>query len=986
MNLKVRSCSRILAMIMAIALIFSDSALQAFAFDKLADGNSSYAVDEQEALSMPEANDFELNSNVQLTDEKDDPQWGREHGYGIEDQDDISDVDNNAFTMYTSKYDGYSKTTGIDVSKWQGSINWSQVKAAGMDFAIIRVGYRGADSGSLSTDSTYATNLSGAQNAGIKMGVYIFSQAITPEEAREEARYAMSLVKGYNISLPIVMDFEFASNGGNNGRLYNAHLSKDAATAVCLAFCETVKAGGYEPMVYANKSMLTSNLNAGQISSKYKIWLAHYVSNTDYAGDYTFWQYSDKGSVSGISGNVDMNYWYHIPQNRKITYVLDGGTNDSRNPSGYTEGTNDITLYDATRDGYVFRGWYTDEAKTKKITKITSSTTGDLTLYAKWELNAYIIKYDANAKPLDRKASGSTKDSYMEFGKDSNKLRPNGYKVAGYKFIGWNTRSDGKGHAFGNSSNNGEETIGTYFEKNGQAKKIGDTITLYAQWQPVVRVVTFYKNGSEEVEITATESVLAGDKISEILDLKSDTWRRPGYKLAYWTANRAGKGKKYTNVVPEEIFKNGKKEADLFAQWKPEEYKITYDADGGKNDKKNPKKYTFETPDITLNAPVKKGFTFVKWVAADSIDPENAPAIEVIKRGSNGNLNLKAVWKENVYFINYHVNDLSKTTVSENMITVSYNYTGIVNTSEAADYFVIAPDYADSTGIVAWTLNENGKGKSYNTAKAYYKLSDKDGAVIDVYAKWGGARYSIIYDMDGGNNPGKNPLCYIYNNKKSVKIKNPSKKGYIFKEWQAVSGNTVAFQNNKIAADVRGSVTLKATWTPIKYTVKFNINTKDKHIFMAGSQELTVLYEDTVSQNFIPDINVPEFYKLKGWNTKANGKGVSVSMNALGEIELSRLCTKNNGKITLYAQWEPAKYNITYVNIDPDNNAEELLNVTNTNPSTYSYGKGVKLKNPLKYGFVFKGWYLDKECTKKATAISKTNKGDITLYGKWKVK
>lgn len=205
---------------------------------------------------------------------------------------------------------------GIDVSQWQGQIDWNKVKAAGIDFALIRVGYRGYGSaGTLSAstkDTYYDTNMANATAAGVNVGIYIFSQAITPEEAKEEAQYILDNIGSYNVTMPLVLDYEYAStSSGLGGRLYNANLSKEEATNVCLAFCQTIADAGYTPMVYANKSMLESQLNASDITSKgYRIWLANYTTNTTYGGTFDFWQYSSTGKVDGISGNVDMNFYY----------------------------------------------------------------------------------------------------------------------------------------------------------------------------------------------------------------------------------------------------------------------------------------------------------------------------------------------------------------------------------------------------------------------------------------------------------------------------------------------------------------------------------------------------------------------------------------------------------------------------------------------------------------------------------------------------
>lgn len=198
---------------------------------------------------------------------------------------------------------------GIDVSQWQKEIDWEAVAASGVEFAIIRAAYRGyAPRGSIGNDTYFAQNMRGAKANGIKVGVYIFSQAITVQEAVEEAQYLMNCVRGYDIDLPLVIDYEFSYYpNGDPGRLRAANLSRQAGTDICNAFCAEVERYGYDSMVYANPSMLNGWLYREQLG---RLWLAHYTRQTNYTGDYEYWQFSSSGVIDGISGSVDMNFWF----------------------------------------------------------------------------------------------------------------------------------------------------------------------------------------------------------------------------------------------------------------------------------------------------------------------------------------------------------------------------------------------------------------------------------------------------------------------------------------------------------------------------------------------------------------------------------------------------------------------------------------------------------------------------------------------------
>ncbi|MCR5790255.1 MAG: Ig-like domain-containing protein [Lachnospiraceae bacterium] len=197
-----------------------------------------------------------------------------------------------------------SGTLGIDVSKYQPSINWASVKASGINFVIIRCGYRGASTGVLIQDPYYVSHIKGAKAAGLKVGIYFFSTALNEAEAVEEASMCVALASGYGVNYPIFIDVESSPRAGYNG------LSVSDRTNNITAFCKTIRSAGYAAGVYANKNWFSEKINASALSG-YKIWLAQYnAGGPTYNGHYDLWQYTSKGSVNGISGNVDMNQSY----------------------------------------------------------------------------------------------------------------------------------------------------------------------------------------------------------------------------------------------------------------------------------------------------------------------------------------------------------------------------------------------------------------------------------------------------------------------------------------------------------------------------------------------------------------------------------------------------------------------------------------------------------------------------------------------------
>lgn len=194
--------------------------------------------------------------------------------------------------------------TGIDVSKYQPSIDWKTVKASGIEFAIIRVGYRGSSTGVLVEDPYFRQHINGATQAGLKVGVYFFTQAITKAEAVEEASMALALTEGYKLDYPIFIDTERVSG---NARANN--LSREKRTECVEAFCKTIQNAGRKAGVYASKSWYNDQLNVSKLD-KYCIWVAQYNTTCTYNGRYSIWQYTETGKVPGIPGNVDLNISY----------------------------------------------------------------------------------------------------------------------------------------------------------------------------------------------------------------------------------------------------------------------------------------------------------------------------------------------------------------------------------------------------------------------------------------------------------------------------------------------------------------------------------------------------------------------------------------------------------------------------------------------------------------------------------------------------
>lgn len=224
----------------------------------------------------------------------------------------LEDVEANPFTpeqFYFHdnrlRYSGYDYDTelGVDVSYFQGDIDWSMVAADGIDFAYIQVGYRGYTEGGLFEDTNFHANVQGAMNNGLDVGVYMFSQAITVQEAIEEANFVLERIKGYNVTLPVVFDWEIIDNG-DAARTDN--MDSAVLNDCAVAFCETVKAAGYQPGVYFNRHFGYYEYDLSRLKD-YTFWAAVPGNYPDFYYAAELWQYSFHDLVDGIQTETDMN-------------------------------------------------------------------------------------------------------------------------------------------------------------------------------------------------------------------------------------------------------------------------------------------------------------------------------------------------------------------------------------------------------------------------------------------------------------------------------------------------------------------------------------------------------------------------------------------------------------------------------------------------------------------------------------------------------
>lgn len=691
-----------------------------------------------------------------------------------------------------------------------------------------------------------------------------------------------------------------------------------------------------------------------------------------------------------------------------ITYDYNGGQAPNKaNPSIY-DVSKDYPLNVPTRAGYAFTGWKVNDTEnvlaTNKITKGTYAE--DLRLTAQWREYSYTVKYNKNAKD----AVGTMEDmqgvSYFQ----EYTLPEEQFTRMGYDFTGWNTLANGKGTAYQpgykvsgltgkdkatvilyaqwqqrpyeilyvlNGGTNHAKNPGSYpmnttvrlqnptkegytfagwytdsqfTNKITTVTKTQGDVTVYAKWTENSYTIRYEKNqgvcpkgksmNPEKVSYTE-EKILAGN-----------VFERTGYVFRGWNTKANGKGTAYGDgeTVSKLSVKNNST-VTLYAQWEVVDLVITYELGGGENAAANPAVVNI-TKDVKLKKPSREGYTFAGWYADETFQNK----VTVISKKTTTPVTVYAKWTENSYTLKFDKNSGTVELPGQ----ASYHYTDEVTMPEGTG--AVRNQYT----LTGWNTKRDRSGIHYEAGQVYSGLVQK--GTLTLYAEWTPDQdktYQISYQNLQEGDTNTNPASYSF--EKDVKLAAPVREGYTFNGWYTDDSYTTKV--TVIKKSEKGNRVLHAKWTENTYTVKFNGN-KGSLPKKVRMNAVTTGY--TQQAKLTENVFVRSGYTFNGWNSKANGSGNSYTDGQMVE----RLLSKNKGTVTLYAQWKPVVYSITYKGIEAGD--------TNGNPDSYTVEKDVKLENPVRQGYTFKGWYASDAYTKKVTTISRNTKAAVTVYAKWK--
>ena len=688
--------------------------------------------------------------------------------------------------------------------------------------------------------------------------------------------------------------------------------------------------------------------------------------------DFTGW-YDDSTLTNKVTsiGKTETGkktlYAGYTPKKYPIKYVLNGGTNDSSNPTEYTYNTGVSSFADAVKANHSFDGWYSDEGFTTKVTSIGSDASGEKTLYAKFTPDSYDIEYKldggTNGANPAQYTYGTGVTSFKDASKENydfigwyddaaytNKVTSIGTEETGKKTLyakfipkdysisyelngGTNNSANPSKYTYGTGVSSFEDAVKTYHSFNGwysdadfnnKVTSIGTDASgdkkLYASFTPDSYKISYVLDGGTNDTANPTEYTY-GVGVTSFKDAS-----KANYDFGGWYSDSS-----FTTKVTA-VSKTDNGDITLYAKFTPKKFEINYELDGGTNDAANPSEYTYGTGVSSFKDASKQNYKFDGWYSTGAY----VEKVTSILADASGDKTLYAKFDPEVYKINYVLD--GGTNSSNNPAEYTYSV-GVASFEEAVkDHYEFDGWYSDP-----------------EFSDKIEKIGTTDSGEKTLYAKFVPEKYEIKYELDGGANSAENPVEYSYGIGVES-FKDAVKDGYSFEGWY--SDDTYSTKIESIGTTETGEVTLYAKFVPGVYEIKYELDGG------TNSDENPVSYTFGIGVDSFKDAE-KEHYSFEGWYADAE---FSEKVEAIAATEF--------GDKTLYAKFIPDSYAITY-ELNGGTNASE-------NPVTYSYGTGVaSFKDAVKDGFRFEGWYADKDFTDEIKSISDTETGDKVLYAKW---
>lgn len=596
------------------------------------------------------------------------------------------------------------------------------------------------------------------------------------------------------------------------------------------------------------------------------------------------------GIEAGSTGDITIYAQWALDE-YIITYHNANGITNT-NATTYTVETDTFEIFDISKNGYTFGGWYSDSEFGTKITEIAKGTTGNIDLYAKWTPVEYTIEYVLYGGTYAEGISNPIKYTIED------KITFASPSLDGYTFVGFFTLAEG-----------GVRVTGV---ENGT---VGNK-TLYA------RYVAFDTNGGSDIEYELT---ISGNKMSMPTEPKMDYYTFDG-----WYTDEA-LTKKFDFSIPTKTF-------TLYAKFEPTVYKITYVLNGGTNPQNQVLEYTVENTLVTLLNPTKTGYTFVGWFTDD-------------KFTSSVVTELKNEHGDKTFYANYSIN----------------KYTISFNTNAGTEVEPITQNYQTSVSAPSSPAKNGYKFEGWysdSALKNKYTFTTMPAKDITLYAKWSLENYKITYNLEGGANNKNNPSSFTVESN-DITLQSPTKTGYKFVGWYSDS----AYRNavTKIAKGTYTNVELFAKWEIITYTITYNVN--------GATHSNPTTYTVETDLAYLADATL-KGHTFGGWYKES---AYSTRVYQIGGGE--------TGNITLYAKFTANTYDVYLdgtdeasfdVSFDLNGASGSIATQTITESNTLKYPSV-----PTRDGYVFGGWYADKDCTGNLYDFTALITSDITLYAKW---